>query len=206
MKKNSKFPFVIILIGAILMAACSQAGAPAASTSAPAANTSAPAVASPAPTATASPEPIVATPPALTFADCTLLSMDDIGMVLGEAVVDAREEIDPVMKGVQNRNTYCFYLTNNVQLELTFIDPTGFPGASDGVMQGTRGAYPDAVTIPGLGDDAIIHDFHGYIELFFRKADSVNSIGLAKVGSLISPDNAQAVEKAVAELLLSHLP
>jgi hypothetical protein len=136
--------------------------------------------------------------------------MGDIGAFLGGAVVDAREKIDPAVQGVLNRNTYCTYLTSAVKLQITFIDPSGDPNGSDGVMQVTRLIYPDAITIPGLGDDAFIHDLHGYLELFVRKGDSVNSIGLGTVTSagetLVSPDNAQPMEVALAGLLLTALP
>jgi hypothetical protein len=214
--KRKMLPIVIILIGASVIAACGSAATSTTNTSAPVAagtnapigaTTSVPVVVSPAPTATASPKPIVAKPPVLTIAECVLLSMDDIGTVLGGAVVKAREELQS-MPGASNTNTMCVYQTNNVKLELIFIDYG--PGSSDEAMQIYRKVYPDAVTLPGLGDDAFEVNISGFIQLFVRKANSVNSIGLRSVSSAgdsdTSPSTAHEMEKALADLLLSQLP
>ncbi len=218
MNKKRLFVFVVILICASLLAACGQPAVATAAPTAPGALASASpaptvpgalASASPAPTATASPAPTTPPLPVLSLVDCKLLSMQDIGTILGGAIVHAREEIEE-MPGAQNKNTLCVYQTGTVKLELTFIDPTGAPGGTQGLMQTTRKMYGNSVDIPGLGDDAFQIDLHGFLELFLRKADSSYSIGLRSVTSAgdadTSPVNAQAMEKALAELLLSHLP
>jgi hypothetical protein len=209
MKKTGKFPLVIFLISASLLAACGQAAAPIAEPSTPAvasvppaAQTSVPAATSPAPTATPSPEPTVTPPADLGPSECKLLSWEDIGKVLGGPIVFSYNQT--------NGNTiYCLYQTKDLQLALIFIDPTGNPEGSEGVMQEARKNASDPFTIPGLGDDAFVDNFNGNVGLTVRKGDSVNSIGLLTMsagGFGNSPDNALETEKALAELLISALP
>jgi hypothetical protein len=79
---------------------------------------------------------------------------------------------------------------------------------SDQYMQNIRSINSDGATIPELGNDAFNNASPAYPILFVRKGNSVYTFGVRSVTadqSLSSPDNAQALEKALAELLLSHL-
>jgi len=207
MKKTGKFPLVIFLIGASLLAACGQAAVPTANASAPAvvsvppaAGASSPAVTSPAPTATPSPEPTVAPPPALTLADCTLLSLDQIGTVLGEAVVTDSEVVEGPF-------TRCEYKTDSWNFNLTFDHGTG-SGAS--FMEIYRNTFGDkAITIPGLGDDAIgVSSDASYLDIYLIQGNSKIIMDLSKVKMVVggTPPNPEEKEKALTELLFSHLP
>jgi hypothetical protein len=136
-------------------------------------------------------------------ADCTLLTKDDVSKILGEAVVDAR---DPSKKGI-----LCVYQTKNLILEMNTLHAFGGWGNSVEYMKQTRvdGVGDPALDVPGLGDEAFYHGFAGYRLLLVRKGDTVYSLGVRNVTadqSISSPDNAQALEKAVAGLVLSHLP
>jgi hypothetical protein len=191
MKKNKMFSFAIILIGTILMAACGQAAAPTA-------NASAPAVASLAPIAQASPNPTEANLPSLAASNCTIVSKDELGTVLGESVVDVREE---------GKGTICAYQTANLILEMNFLNTGGL--TAEQYMQNIRSINENGVSITGLGDDAFNNAKPAYPILHVRKGNSVFTFGLRNVTadqSLSSPDNAQALEKSLAELLLSRLP
>jgi hypothetical protein len=199
MKKTGMFLFVGILIGANLLTACEQAPAPSANPGAPAVASLAPL----APLATASPQSTVASSSPLTADNCALLSKDDVGKVLGEAVVDLR---DPTQHG-----TLCVYQTQNLILELTFLHAFGGYGNSVNYMQQTRanniGVTP--VDVAGLGDDAFYHGASAYRMLLVRKGDTVYTFGVRNVTadqSISSPDNAQAMEKSIADLLLTRLP
>ena len=203
MKKTGMFLFVGILIGASLLAACGQAPAPSANPGALAVASQAPAVASQAPLATASPQPTVAGSSPLTSANCTLLSKDEVGKLLGEAVVDLR---DPTKHG-----TLCVYQTQNFILELSFIHDFGGWGNSVNYMKSTRtnGVGVTPLDVPALGDEAFYHGGAAYRMLFVRKGYTVYTFGVRNVTadqSLSSPDNAQATEKALADLLLPRLP
>jgi hypothetical protein len=196
MNKTGLYLFVLILIGASLLAACGQV--PAAN-----ANSSAPAVAPLSQPATAIPQSTNANSNPANAGNCSLLSKDEVGTVLGEAVVDVR---DPVKDG-----SLCVYQTQNLILELSFIHKFG--GYTDSVtyMQATRtnniGDAP--VDVPGLGDEAFYHGSAAYRLLLVRKGDTVYSFGVRNVTadqSLSSPANAQALEKSIAELLLPRLP
>jgi len=191
MRKNRMFSFAIILIGAILMAACGQAAAPTA-------NASAPAVATNAPPAQASPKPTDVNSAPLATGNCSLLSKDEIGTVLGEPVVDVRDEA---------KSTICAYQTANLILEMNFLNTGGV--TAEQYMQNIRSINENGVSITGLGDDAFNKASPVYPILLVRKGDSVYSFGVRNVTadqSLSSPDNAQALEKSVAELLMSRLP
>ena len=193
MKKSKLFLFVALLLGASLLAACAPAAAP---TGNPVPATVAPAQATVAPVATNNSNP--SSPVA-----CTLLTKDEVGNALGEAVVDTR---DPSKKGI-----LCVYQTKNLILELNTLHAFGGWGNSVEYMKQTRvdGVGDPALDVPGLGDEAFYHGFAGYRLLLVRKGDTVYSLGVRNVTadqSISSPDNAQALEKAVAGLVLSHLP
>jgi hypothetical protein len=198
MKKNRLYPFVIILIGAFLMAACGQAATPTV-------NASAPAAASNTPPAQASPKPTDANPPAPATANCALISKDEVGTILGEAVIEVR---DPAKDG-----SLCVYQTQNLILE--FNTQRVFGGFIDSVnfMKQIRANYIESsdtpLEVPGLGDEAFYHGGSGLVRaLLVRKGAIVYSFGLRNVTadqSLSSPDNAEAMEKSLAELVLSRL-
>jgi hypothetical protein len=60
-----------------------------------------------------------------------------------------------------------------------------------------------------LGDEAFYHGKSTYRILFVRKGDTVYTFGVRNVTadqSLSAPDNAQALEKSMADLLLPRLP
>jgi hypothetical protein len=191
MRKNGMFSFAIMLIGAILMAACGQAATPTA-------NASAPAVATPAPLATAIPKTTDANSSSVATSNCSIVSKDEIGTVLGEVIVDAREK---------GNGTICAYQTANLILEINFLNTGGF--TPEQYMQNIRSINENGVSITGLGDDAFNTAKPAYPILHVRKGNSVFTFGLRNVTadqSLSSPDNAQALEKSVAELLISRLP
>ena len=209
MKKTSMFLFAGILIGASLLAACGLTPVPGAGPAAPVVATIAPAAsvapaASAAPVASAVPQATVAaiSIPA-TGGNCAILSKDEVGKVLGEAVVDLR---DPTKHG-----TLCVYQTQNLILELTFLH--SFAGYVDSVdyMKVTHadGLGDAPVDVSGLGDEAFYHGDAKYRMLFVRKGASVYTFGVRKVTadqSIASPDNAQDLEKSVADLLLTRMP
>jgi hypothetical protein len=139
MRKINMFSSVIILIGAILMAACGQAVAPTAIANVPAVATTAPA----APVAQASPNPTVANPPAVATGNCSILSKEDVGTVLGESVVEVRDEA---------KSTVCAYQTKNLILELNFLNTGGM--TAEQYMQNIRSINENGISVTGLGDEA----------------------------------------------------
>jgi hypothetical protein len=194
MKKTGIFLFVGILIASILLAACGQA---AVVNGNPVVPLAAPATAIPSATnANTIPIPV-------TGNNCTLLSKDEVGKVLGEAVVDLR---DPTRNG-----TLCEYLTQNLILELGFYHIFIGTGNSVNYMQQLRtdGIGVAPVEVTGLGDESLYHGESNHRVLYVRKGDTVYSIGVRNVtadNSLSSPDNAQALEKTIADLLMTRLP
>jgi hypothetical protein len=201
MKKIGMFLFTGMLFGASLLAACAQAAAPATATVAP--------LASVAPLATvAAPATVIPTAPVanvipVTGNNCALLSKDEVGKVLGEAVVDLK---DPTKNG-----TLCEYQTQNLILELGFYQTFIGTGNSVNYMQQLRtdgiGAAP--VEITGLGDESLYHGESTHRVLYIRKGDTVYSVGVRNHTadfSISSPDNAQVLEKSLADLLMTRVP
>jgi hypothetical protein len=194
------FSFAILLIGAIVMAACGQAATPTVNASAPAA------AATPAPPATATPKPTEANAPSLAIANCTVLSQDEVGKILAEPVVEVR---DPAKDG-----SLCVYQTQNLILEFNTQRVFGGFGDSVNFMKQLRAIGIESgdtpLDVPGLGDEAFYKGGSGLIRvLMIRKGAIVYSFGLRNITadqSLSSPDNAQALEKSLADLLLSRLP
>jgi hypothetical protein len=195
MKKIGMFLFTGMLFGASLLAACAQAAAPATATVAPLAIVAAPATVIPtAPAANVIP---------VTGNNCALLSKDEVGKVLGEAVVDLK---DPTKNG-----TLCEYQTQNLILELGFYHTFIGTGNSVNYMQQLRtdgiGAAPVEVT--GLGDESLYHGESTHRVLYIRKGDTVYSVGVRNHTadfSISSPDNAQDLEKSLADLLMTRVP
>jgi hypothetical protein len=196
MKKIGMFSFAVMMIGASLLAACGQAPAPSA-------NSSAPGAAPLSQVATTVPQSASANSAPASAGNCTLLSKDEVGTALGEAVVEVR---DPAKD-----SSLCVYQTQNLILELSFITKFGGLGDSTGYMQGTRtsGVGDAPLDVPGLGDEAFYHGAAIYRILLVRKGATVYSFGVRNVTadqSLSSPANAQALEKSIADLLLPRLP
>lgn len=199
MRKNRIYSPAMLLIATILLAACGQAATPAANPSAPVAATNPP-------LAQASPSLPDANSPSTVTANCTLVSKDEVGNILGEAVVEVR---DPAKDG-----SLCVYQTQNLILELN--TQTNFGGFVDSVnfMKQFRANYIESgetpLDVPGLGDEAFYHGGSGYVRvLLVRKGNTVYSFGLRKITadkSLSSPDNAEELEKSLAELVLSRQP
>ncbi len=194
--QTNRLWMMIALSSVVLFAAaCGQAAAPSV-------NPGAPAVASLAPLPTAIPQSTDTSSIPPTANNCTLLSKDDVGKVLAEDVVDVRE---PSPDG-----SICVYQTKNLILELTFIHKFGGFVNSVKYMEGVRtnGIGDSPLDVPGLGDEAFYHGSSKYRLLQVRKGDTVYGFGVRNVTSdqsLSSPENAQALEKAVADLLLSRL-
>lgn len=188
---------MIALSGVVLFAAaCSQAAVPSA-------NPGDPAVASQAPLPTAIPQSNNTSSIPNTADYCSLLSKDDVGTILGEAVVDSRV---PSADG-----SVCEYQTNSMILELTTIHNFGGFGDSVQYMESirTNGIGDAVVDVPGLGDEAFFHGSAAYRILQVRKGDTSYGFGVRNAASdqsISSPENAQALEKAMADLFFSRLP
>lgn len=196
MNKTGLFLFSVILIGAALLAACGQAAAPNANPGAPAT----------APLAPAGSNPTTANSNPLSGGNCTLLSKDEVGTILGEAVVEVR---DPAKDG-----SLCVYQTKNLILELNtqqvfggFVDSVNFMKQ---IRANDIASGDTPLDVPGLGDEAFYHGGSGYVRvLLVRKGAIVYSFGLRNVTtdySLSSPDNAQVLEKTLADLLFTRVP
>jgi hypothetical protein len=183
----------IFLFLMLLLAACAPASVPGANPG--------PATVAPAELVNSQSTSAISAP--ATSGVCTLVSKDDIGTILGEAVDEVR---NPDKKGIN-----CVYQTKSLILELNTLHTFGGSGNSVDYMKQTRvnGVGEPALDVPGLGDEAFYHGGAAYRLLLVRKGDTVYSFGVRSVTadqSLSSPDNAQALEKAVAGLVLSHLP
>ena len=210
MKKLGTFRTVVILLGASLLAACGQATLPNPNPTVPAVSVpvsaptvsvpvTAPTVAPLAPLATSTPKSSSTSSIPLTAGNCTLLTKDDVSKVLAQAVEEVR---DPVHDG-----TLCEYQTKSLILVLAVPKVPGETGVQ--YMQRVRaGLGQSALDVPGLGDEAFYNILTSHAILRVRKGDSVYSFGLKGVSpaDTLSLEDAKAKEKALAELLLSHLP
>jgi hypothetical protein len=192
----------LLLFVMLLLAACGPAAVQSAIPSAPVIATVAP-LASAAPLATDIPPATAANTVPVAGNNCALLSKDEIGKVLGEAVVDLK---DPTKDGL-----LCEYKTQNLILELGFLHIFIGTGNSINYMQQLRtdgiGVAPLEVT--GLGDESLYHGQSTHRVLYVRKGDTVYTIGVRNLtadNSLSSPDNAQTLEKSLADLLMTRVP
>ena len=202
MKKTGMFLLAGMLFGASLLAACGLTPVQGTSPAAPVVATIAP-LASAAPLATAIPPATVANTVPVAGNNCALLSKDEVGKVLGEAVVDLK---DPTKDGL-----LCEYLTQNLILELGFYHTFIGTGNSVNYMQQLRtdGIGVAPVEVTGLGDEALYHGESNHRVLYVRKGDTVYTIGVRNVtadNSLSSPDNALTLEKSLADLLMTRVP
>jgi hypothetical protein len=202
MKKTGMFLLAGMLFGASLLAACGLTPVQGTSPAAPVVATVAP-LASAAPLATAIPPATVANTVPVAGNNCALLSKDEVGKVLGEAVVDLK---DPTKDGL-----LCEYLTQNLILELGFYHTFIGTGNSVNYMQQLRtdGIGVAPVEVTGLGDESLYHGESNHRVLYVRKGDTVYTIGVRNNTadfSISSPDNAQALEKSLADLLMTRVP
>jgi len=210
-KKLGTIRFIIILLWASLLAACAPLAplananptVPAVSVPVTVATVSAPVIATTvaplAPLATSTPKSSSTSSIPLTAGNCTLLTKDDVSKVLAQAVEEVR---DPVHDG-----TLCEYQTKSLILVLAVPKVPGETGVQ--YMQRVRaGLGQSALDVPGLGDEALYNILTSHAILRVRKGDSVYSFGLKGVSpaDTLSLEDVKAKEKALAELLLSHLP
>jgi hypothetical protein len=126
---------------------------------------------------------------------CTLLTKDEVSKVLAQAVVEVIPK-DP--------RSDCLYKAKDSSFELTVVHSGGTK-----YMQQTRANLGDlALDVPGLGDGAF-YNTNSFINiLFVGKGDAVYLIDVKNVPSdhELVPEDVRAKEKALAELLFSHLP
>jgi hypothetical protein len=127
--------------------------------------------------------------------NCTRLTKDDVGKVLGQTVTDVREEA---------KGTLCVYQTKAVIFELTFPNTGVISGVK--FMENIR-AINNSTLIPGLGDEAFYNTSSSYRILYVRKGNSVYTFGIRSEppSQLPSPENIKSMEKTFAELLLTRL-
>ena len=209
MKKLGTIRTVVILLGASLLAGCAQAALPNPNPTVPAVSVpvsaptvsvpvTAPTVAPLAPLASSTPKSSSTSSIPLTAGNCTLLTKDDVSKVLAQAVEEVR---DPVHNG-----SICEYQTKNLILVLAVANVPGVPGVQ--TMQRVLASLGGGVDVPGLGDEAFYSLLNSHAILSVRKGDSVYSFTLKGVSpaDTLSLEDAKAKEKALAELLLSHLP
>jgi hypothetical protein len=180
MKKTTPFLFVVLLLGASLLAACGQTGTPGTGAVVPAATDSSQSSGS---------NSIPSSSDA-----CSLVPKDAVSQVLGQAVV----AVTP--KGLGGD---CLYTAASLSFELTF-----FTSGGTQYMQDTRAKLGDlALDVPGLGDEAFYNTNSFVNTLMVRKGDAVYLVDVMNAPSSqeLSPDGVRAMEKALAEQLLSNL-
>src|ERR1035437_7330831 len=192
----------LLLFVMLLLAACGLTPVQGTGPAAPVIATVAP-HASAAPLATTIPPATAANTVPVAGNNCALLSKDEIGKVLGETVVDLK---DPTKDGTLRE-----YLTQNLILELGFYHIFIGSGNSVNYMQQLRtdGIGVAPVEVTGLGDESLYHGQSTHRVLYVRKGDTVYTIGVRNFtadNSLSSPDNAQALEKSLADLLMTRVP
>lgn len=179
MKRTGMFLHAVILISAIVLAACGQAAAPdntATDTQATEGTTSLPVAAD----------------------NCALISKEEAGTILAEAVIEVRDQAD---------GTLCVYQTENLIFELGFLNTGAISGAQ--YLENVRGMVGDSAVIIELGDEAFYNTVSAYHLLLVRKGESVYTFGVRKdPESQVEPseEDIHAKEKALAELLLGRLP
>jgi hypothetical protein len=182
MKKPGMFSAFGLVIAAVLLAACAPVAATASQ------NQSSNAVDS----ATATPAADVAS------GNCTLLSKDEVGTILGETVTEVRDEA---------KNTICAYQTQNMILEVNFLNTGGLTALQ--YMDSIQSINANNVPVTGLGDDAFYNGNASYDILLVRTGQKVNTFGLRSDPSstvALSLTDVTARELAVAQLLVTRLP
>ena len=181
MKKTGMFVTLGLVIGAVLLASC----APAIAATSQSSNSNAPDSAPSAPAA------------AVASGNCTLLSKDEVGTILGETVTEVRDEA---------KSTICAYQTQNMILEVNFLNTGGLTAVQ--YLDSIRSINANNVPVPGLGTDALYNGNANYDILLVRTGDLVNTFGLRSDPSsqvTLSQADVEAKELAVAQLLVSRL-
>jgi hypothetical protein len=182
MKKTGIFVSFGLLIGALLLAACAPAVATASQSSS---------------SHTGNPAPVVPESSNAT-GNCSLITKDNMGTILGETVTEVRDEAS---------STICAYQTQNMIMEVNFLNTGGLSATQ--FMDAKRSINPDSVVpVAGLGDDAFYSGNATYMILQVRTGSAVNTFGLRSAdGStlVISAADAQAKELAAAQLLIPRL-
>ena len=183
MKKTGLYVAFGFLIGAVLLTACAPAVATASQS--PDSNTG----------NSAPPVPVSSN----ASGNCSILSKDEMGAILGETVTEVRDEAS---------STICVFQTQNMIMEVNFLNTGGLSATQ--FMDAKRSINPEnVVSVAGLGDDAFYSGNAAYMILLVRTGSSVNTFGLrAADGStlVISASDAQAKELAAAQLLIPRLP
>jgi len=181
MKKTGMFVTLGLVIGAVLLASC----APAITATSQSSSSNAPDSAPSAPAA------------AVASGNCTLLSKDEVGAILGETVTEVRDEA---------KSTICAYQTQNMILEVNFLNTGGLTAVQ--YLDSIRSINANNVPVPGLGTDALYNGNANYDILLVRTGDLVNTFGLRSDPSsqvALSQADVEAKELAVAQLLVSRL-
>lgn len=124
---------------------------------------------------------------------CTLLPKDDVSKVLGLTIITAESS---GLGGV------CSYKTTNLGIDFTVSHSGGIKA-----MNTTMTNLGDlALIVPGLGDLAF-YNTNSANALFVLKGDAEFLFGMSDLNyQLLDPAFVQAIEKALAEQLLSNLP
>jgi hypothetical protein len=182
MKNLFSIRFMVILLGAGLLAACGQAVKPDVS---PVVSVTVPTAAS---QAKANPSTVSSNPSKVDA--CVLLTKDDVSKVLGQPVDEA---IGKGLGGV------CSYKSKTLSIDLTVTHTGGTK-----FVQQTRAKLADsAIDVPGVGDEAF-YNVNSYT-LFVRKGDAAYLFFLSDSSQQLSEQDRQAKEKALAGQLLSHV-
>jgi hypothetical protein len=173
-----------IIIGILLVTACSPAIATSPDNSAP------PVGQQSAPTEAAT----IAGSSSNSVDACTLLPKEAVSKVLGVPVLSADSS---GLGGV------CSYKTTNLKIDFTIGGHTG--GAK--AMATTLANLGDlALVVPGLGDQAF-YNTNSANALFLLKGDAEYLFGISELNyQPLDPAFIQATEKSLAEQLLSTLP
>lgn len=202
MKNLGTMRFVIMLLGASLLAACGQAAAPNANPSAPTVsvpvsaptNGSVVSVPTVAPLATVNPRSSATSSTSLSADACTLLTKDEVSKVFGQAVETVTG------KGLGG---VCAYNAKNLNFELTVVHSGGAK-----YMKDARTKLGDlALDLPSVGDGSFYNTNSFINTLFLGKGDAVYLIDVKNVPSNheITPEDVRAKEKALAQQLISRL-
>jgi hypothetical protein len=187
MKKPVMIRYIGILVGASLLAACGTAAMPTTNPTAPVTA----AVASVVAAATDNPNSAPANSSSQKADACTFLSKDEVGQVLGQPVTDA---VSSGLGGV------CTYTSKDASVDLTVTHTGGIK-----YLEGLKAKIGDTIlAVDGVGDAAVYNTFSS--GLIFSKGDAAYIIGFSDLTHVMTPDDIQAKQKALAAVLLSHLP
>jgi hypothetical protein len=185
MKKQILFQFTILLLGAILLAACAPAAQSSANPVVPVTGETA------IPAAKSIPTPANAKNPSSKVDACVLLTKDDVSKALGQPAGDGES------KGLGG---VCSYKSNTLSIDMTVLHT----GGTKFLQQARAKLAADALDIPGVGDEAFYNPFS--YTLIFRKGDGAYMIFLSDSSKEITEEDRQAKEKALSLQMLTHMP